>query len=217
MIGYYNYSVILTYMGLGSAMVGMMQAMQKNLRVAVLCLMICGFCDMFDGAIARTCKRTEDEKTFGIQIDSLCDLVCFGVFPAMIGYATGIRSLFGYFCMIFYVLAAVIRLGYFNVQEMNRVQAESGKRKYYLGLPVTTASLLIPTMLLLDIPTKFTVVRFYNFALLILGLAFLSKIKVKKVYMHGLIVVAALGTIVFLLLLRYGDRIVWSPFSIENV
>ena len=217
MIGYYNYSVILTYVGLASAILGMTQAMQKNLRVAVLCLMFCGFGDMFDGAIARTCKRTEDEKTFGIQIDSLCDLVCFGVFPAMIGYATGIRTFFGSACMIFYVLAAVIRLGYFNVQEMNRVQAEGGKRKYYLGLPVTTTSLLIPSMLLLDIPTRLSVVRFYNFALLLLGLAFLSKIKVRKAYMHGLIVVAAIGTLVFFLMFKYGDKIVWLPFSIENL
>ena len=217
MIGYYNYSVILTYVGLASAILGMTQAMQKNLRVAVLCLMFCGFCDMIDGAIARTCKRTEDEKTFGIQIDSLCDLVCFGVFPAMIGYATGIRTVFGYACMIFYVLAAVIRLGYFNVQEMNRVQAEGGKRKYYLGLPVTTTSLLIPSMLLLDIPTRLSVVRFYNFALLLLGLAFLSKIKVRKAYMHGLIVVAAIGTLVFFLMFKYGDKIVWLPFSIETL
>ena len=56
MIGYYNYSVILTYVGLGSAVLGMVQAMEGNLRIAILCLMVCGFCDMFDGAIARTCK-----------------------------------------------------------------------------------------------------------------------------------------------------------------
>ena len=119
--------------------------------------------------------------------------------------------------MFFYVLAAVIRLGYFNVQEMNRVQVETGKRKYYVGLPVTTASLLIPCMLLLDIPTKFSVVRFYNIALLILGLAFLSKLKVKKAYMNGLIVLTFLGALVFFLMYQYGDRIVWLPSSITNL
>ena len=75
MIGYYNYSVILTYIGLASAVYGMVQAMSYNPRVAILCLMVCGLCDAFDGAIARTCKRTEDEKSFGMQIDSLCDLL----------------------------------------------------------------------------------------------------------------------------------------------
>lgn len=52
MIGYYNYSVILTYIGLASAVYGMIQAMSYNPRVAILCLMICGLCDAFDGAIA---------------------------------------------------------------------------------------------------------------------------------------------------------------------
>ena len=91
MIGYYNYSVILTYLGLCIAVFGMTMALTGNLKLALLCLMVCGMCDMFDGTIARKCKRNEDEKSFGIQIDSLCDLVCFGVFPAMLGY--GIKSM----------------------------------------------------------------------------------------------------------------------------
>lgn len=208
MIGYYNYSVILTYCGLGAAIYGMIQAMEGNPRVAILCLMICGICDAFDGAIARTCKRTEDAKNFGIQIDSLCDLICFGVFPAVIGYGLGIRSLFGYLCMFYFILAAVIRLGYFNVQELNRVQTEEGKRVYYLGLPVTNVALLIPCCMLIDIFTKHSFIRFYNIALLVLGTAFLTKFKVKKLYMKGLTVVAAFGLIVFYLIFKYGGNLV---------
>ena len=41
--------------------------------------MAAGFCDMFDGKIASTRKRTRQEKRFGIQIDSLSDLACFGI------------------------------------------------------------------------------------------------------------------------------------------
>lgn len=218
MIGYYNYSVILTYIGLASAVYGMIQAMSYNPRVAILCLMICGLCDAFDGAIARTCKRTEDEKSFGMQIDSLCDLICFGVFPAIIGYGLGIRSTGGYLCMFFYILATVIRLGYFNVQEMNRVQQEGeAKRKYYTGLPVTNVSLLIPCFILLDIFTKRSFIRLYNIALLLIGMAFLSKIKVRKLYLHGLIVVACLSSIVFLLIFRYGGNIICLPVSTTPV
>jgi len=217
MIGYYNYSVILTYIGLGSAILGMTQALERNPRVAILCLMICGLCDMFDGAIARTCKRTEDEKNFGIQIDSLCDLVCFGVFPAVIGYGLGIRSTGGYCCMFFYVLAAVIRLGYFNVQEMNRVSNEEGKRTYYLGLPVTNVSLLIPAFMLIDIFTKRSFVRFYNVGLVLLGIAFLSKLRVRKLYMHGLVVTAALGAVIFFLIFKYGGAIACLPISTTPV
>ena len=57
MIGFYNYSVILTYLGLGSAIGGIVLALDKQPKLAVLCLLVCGLCDMFDGTIARTCKR----------------------------------------------------------------------------------------------------------------------------------------------------------------
>ena len=73
---------------------------------------------MFDGKIARTKKnRTEDEKRFGIQIDSLCDVVCFGVFPIVLCYELGMTHFYSIPILIFYGLAGVIRLGYFNVME----------------------------------------------------------------------------------------------------
>ena len=49
MIGFYNYTVILTYMGLASAVVGMVTALKGNLLVAVVCLMVSGACDMLVG------------------------------------------------------------------------------------------------------------------------------------------------------------------------
>ena len=68
MLGFYNYTVILTYMSLISAVVGTTLAFEGNTFGAVFCLMFSGFCDMFDGKVAKTMDRTEDEKKFGIQI-----------------------------------------------------------------------------------------------------------------------------------------------------
>ena len=80
MLGYYDYTVVLTYVSLVISIVGITNAIQGNFRIAILCLAVSGLCDMFDGKIARTKKnRTEEEKRFGIQIDSLCDVICFGV------------------------------------------------------------------------------------------------------------------------------------------
>ena len=59
--------------------------------MALLCLMFAGFCDMFDGKIASTMKRTKQEKRFGIQIDSLSDLICFGALPALIVFHLSIN------------------------------------------------------------------------------------------------------------------------------
>lgn len=87
MLGIYDYTVVLTYVSLMVSIGGMMLSVNGHLNLAVLCLAISGLCDMFDGKIARTKKdRTEEEKCFGIQIDSLCDIVCFGVGPAIICY-----------------------------------------------------------------------------------------------------------------------------------
>lgn len=77
-IGYYNYTVILTYISLFCSIAGMLFTVNGWYKMAVLCLALSGLCDMFDGKIARRkTDRTDDEKCFGIQIDSLCD-ICSG-------------------------------------------------------------------------------------------------------------------------------------------
>ena len=82
MLGVYDYTVILTYISLMVSIGGMLFSLNGDCRMALVCLAISGLCDMFDGKVARTKKdRTEAEKRFGIQIDSLADIVCFGVSP----------------------------------------------------------------------------------------------------------------------------------------
>lgn len=149
LIGFYNYTVVLTYMGLISSVYGMTEALDGHFTTAIACLVVSGICDMLDGKIARTMDRTEDEKKFGIQIDSLCDLFCFGAFPAFLGYGLGLRGFFGTLAMCLYVLAAVIRLGYFNVMEEKRQESTTEVRKYYQGLPVTSIAIIFPIVYLL--------------------------------------------------------------------
>ena len=117
MVGIYNYTVLMTYFGVVSAVVGIGLAMYGRTSMAIVCLMISGFCDLFDGSIARTRQRTENEKKFGIQIDSLADMICFGVLPAAIGYSVGMTKWFEFGVLALYVLAALIRLAYYNVTE----------------------------------------------------------------------------------------------------
>ena len=152
MIGFYNYTVILTYLGLLSSVTGIFLAcgvgnLPASPKYAIVCLMISGLCDMFDGKVARTCKkRTEQEKQFGIQIDSLCDLVCFGILPSVIGYSVGMKNWLDIPVLIFFPLCAVIRLAYFNVTEEMRQKKTSEVRKVYEGLPVTSVALIFPLL-----------------------------------------------------------------------
>ncbi len=145
LIGFYDYTVILTYLSLLSALTGAILASMDLFAWAVLCLLLSGVCDAFDGTVARTKKnRTPEEKAFGIQIDSLCDAVSFGVFPALLCYFAGMDGLVGIGILLCYSLCAVIRLAFFNVIEEKRQQTETGGNKVYRGLPVTTISLLLP-------------------------------------------------------------------------
>lgn len=149
-IGFYDYTVILTYLSVASAVVGMIFAHKGIFGAAMLCLFLSGFCDAFDGTVARTKKnRAEDEKAFGIQLDSLCDVVSFGAAPAFACYCMGVDSTVGVVILCAYVICAVIRLAFFNVQEAKRQQVESGSNKYYRGLPVTASSLVFPVFFLM--------------------------------------------------------------------
>ena len=145
MIGFWDYTVVLTYVSFASAVLGMVCTMSGNLRWAVFCLAFCGFCDMFDGKIARSKKnRTEEGKSFGIQIDSLCDMVCFGALPIMICYKIGMNHFYSVVILTFYGLAGLIRLAYFNVMEEKRQRETLEERKFYQGLPITSMSIVLP-------------------------------------------------------------------------
>ncbi len=151
-IGVYDYTVVLTYISLISSVFGITQAIHGDYKAAIFCLAFSGICDAFDGRIARTKKnRTEDEKNFGIQLDSLCDMVCFGAFPAVFLYCSGVKSWVGLAILALYVLCALIRLAFFNVLEIKRQQSEGGCAKGYRGLPVTSISIILPFFYLLGL------------------------------------------------------------------
>ena len=151
MIGFYNYSVVLTYISLLSSVFGMTQAIHGRFKTAIFCLALSGLCDMFDGKIARAMKnRTEDEKSFGIQIDSLCDMVCFGVFPAMICYLLGVRGIIGMIVIAIYCVNSVIRLAFFNVMEAKNALVSEDGQKFYKGLPITSMAIVLPLVFMVQ-------------------------------------------------------------------
>lgn len=201
MVGFYNYTVIMTYFGVVSAVLGTGLAMYGHTSMAVVCLMVSGFCDLFDGSIARTRVRTENEKKFGIQIDSLADLICFGVLPVAIGFSIGLTHWYEAAALVVYVLAALIRLAYYNVTEEELEFCENTKRVYYDGLPVTTVAILIPMIYTLRPVMKNGFLLLYALCLLMTAIAFLAKIKVRKLGMKGMIAAAFCGAAVLALLI----------------
>ena len=201
MIGVYNYTVIATYVSLFTGLSGIFLAMQGSVRPAFLCLMLSGLLDAFDGRIARTKKdRSDSEKRYGIQIDSLNDVVCFGVLPAAIGFAIEKDSILFLAVMQFYVLAALIRLGYFNVMEEERQDGTSDVRTYYLGMPVTAASFLAPLAYLAALLFHLTPFVVYAVALFVYGVLFITPMRVRKLKLPGILAMTALGAVTLVLL-----------------
>ncbi len=225
MIGIYDYTVILTYLSLLSASTGIVVSLsgQGHPYIGVFFLMFCGLCDAFDGIVARTKKnRTSMHKKYGIQIDSLSDIVAFGMLPACIGVALFRRSEtlsalyysqngkgITFVCfilhaiLILYVLAALIRLAYFNVTEEVRQENEGEKpRKEYTGLPVTSAALIFPAVMLADFLCKSIDLALLYFAIAILaGFAFLLKFKIRKPGKRGVLIMVGIGAVEGLFLL----------------
>lgn len=214
MIGFFDYTVILTYLSLVSSTTGIIVTLSGGGHpyIGAMLLLFCGLCDAFDGKVARMKKdRTKMQCNYGIQIDSLSDLVAFGVLPASIGFALFRTSdflktlrdnnllevcrfvLMG--ILVLYVLAAMIRLAYFNVTEEERQSAEGGEtvRKTYTGLPVTSAAIILPSVLLLSyaIPKDIAIVYFP--VVLLMAIMFVSKLQIKKPQMKHIMMMVAIG------------------------
>lgn len=205
MLGYYNYSVVLTYISLIISTVGIFQAINGEMKVAIFCLMLSGLCDMFDGKIASMRERTEEEKRFGIQIDSLCDLVCFGVFPAVIGYQINQESKIYIWIAGAYVLAALIRLAFFNVKEEQRQEKQRQEmvscRKAYQGLPVTSIALVAPIAFFMQENTTSVV---YSVTLAIVALCFLLPFTIRKPRLPAMVGMMICGFAEFIVLIKGG-------------
>ena len=200
MIGYYNYTVILTYLSLISALFGTHLAFRGEPVGALICLLLCGAFDSFDGMVARTKKgRTEEEKKFGIQIDSLVDMFSFGIFPAIIGYTMGLNGWLWFAIFALYAICAVRRLGYFNVAEEMRQKETTEKRKYYQGLPVTSSSLIFPAVYLLKAAVGLgTMQGIYGIMMLVVALAFVIDFKVIKPGLKGILAMGVVGVFIFI-------------------
>ena len=195
-VGYHGYWVNLTYLGLIVAVFGICFALDGDLKLALICLMIAGICDAFDGRVANLKERNDREKSYGIQIDALADIVNFGVFPAVIGYAvlqpSGELQIVHYAIFSLYILAALIRLAYFNVIETELV-GKKQERKYYEGLPVTTVALIIPVIFFVCSVFNLPLSAVYSSALAVLAMAFVMKVKIPRLNIPAILCLCLLG------------------------
>lgn len=179
MIGIFDYTVILTYGGLICALLGMVQAFKGNYIAVMLLLGGALLCDTLDGKVARSKKnRTDMEKMNGIQLDTLCDQVSFGVFPPLVFYTMGLRNWAGILAILFYCFCTTTRLSYYNVLAINKKPDE---KSVFHGFPCPCLSILLPVVLLIGLWVPETVMLWIMGVVLVaMGCLYIWDIEIKK-------------------------------------
>lgn len=132
---------MITVLAICAGLSGVRLAFENRFELAVAMVLVAAFLDGIDGRVARLMKAT---SKFGAQMDSLADIVNFGVAPALVLYAFVLdqaRSL-GWIAALIYVIAAGLRLARFNVMAEREVKA-SWQSEYFVGVPAPAGAMLV--------------------------------------------------------------------------
>ncbi len=132
---------LITVLAICAGLSGVRLAFEGRFELAVAMVLLAAFLDGIDGRVARLMKAT---SKFGAQMDSLADIVNFGVAPALVLYAFVLdqaRSL-GWIAALIYVIAAGLRLARFNVMSERDVKA-SWQSEYFVGVPAPAGAMLV--------------------------------------------------------------------------
>ncbi|HEY4553631.1 MAG TPA: CDP-diacylglycerol--serine O-phosphatidyltransferase [Bacillaceae bacterium] len=159
---------VLTLANLGLGGFAIIAGLNGQLHLSLLLIFIAALADRFDGMAAR---KLQIESELGKQLDSMSDIISFGVAPALLLYQ-GILHLFGFpgvFFTIFYIGCGAFRLARFNITESNG---------YFTGLPITAAGCLL-TLSYLAVP--YLPQYSFLFVILILSLMMIATFTLRKV------------------------------------
>ncbi len=154
---------IITLISILFAMPSIFSSIQRDFIYASIFMVLSVIADQLDGTIARWLKRKDN---FGKQMDSLADVIAFGVAPAVFGYMLLDRNMLNITILVLFVFAGTLRLARFNISKHS---------DYFEGIPITSSGIIIPSLYLLRFPTNF-----FIYIYLILAVLMISSIRIKK-------------------------------------
>lgn len=114
---------------------------RRFLWTAFVLLPLALVCDVLDGYVARLDRRRQ--SALGADLDSLADVISFGVAPAVLGFTLGLRGGWDMLILTYFVVCGVSRLARFNVTAAALSDAATGKVKYFQGTPIPTSILIV--------------------------------------------------------------------------
>jgi len=109
--------------------------------IAFVLLPLALVCDVLDGVVAR--RNPKRQSALGADLDSLSDVISFGVAPAVVGFTLGLRAGWDMLVLTYFVLCGVSRLARFNVTAEALADRATGKVKYFEGTPIPTSIAIV--------------------------------------------------------------------------
>lgn len=131
--GIYILPNLLTSISLFAGFYGIVSAVNLKFTHGAIAIFVSGVFDMLDGRVARL---THSSSRFGVEYDSLSDVIAFGVAPGLLAYVWALKGYgrFGWLAAFLYVACGALRLARFNVQ------VDNAQKKSFLGLPIPAAA-----------------------------------------------------------------------------
>jgi CDP-diacylglycerol---serine O-phosphatidyltransferase len=159
---------VLTLINLSLGGFAIISTLHGNLRLSLLLIFIAALADRFDGMVAR---KFNIESELGKQLDSMSDIISFGVAPALLLYQGILFELGapGTFFTVFFIACGAFRLARFNITESNG---------YFTGLPITAAGCLVTLSYL---ATPYFAPQLFLFTIMILAFLMVSTFRLRKV------------------------------------
>ncbi|WP_117194217.1 CDP-alcohol phosphatidyltransferase family protein [Rhizobium terrae] len=132
---------LITVLAICAGLTGIRLAFEGRYELAVAMVLLAAFLDGIDGRVARLLKAT---SSFGVQMDSLADIINFGVAPALVSYAFLLDQAhsMGWIACLLYAIAAGLRLARFNVMAERQVKAP-WQSEFFVGVPAPMGAMLV--------------------------------------------------------------------------
>lgn len=165
---------LLTFANLSFGVIAILQVIRENYVSSAICIIIAALIDRYDGRIARWLNVSSE---FGKELDSLADMVSFGIAPGILLFMqfqymnVGFISVLGIICLLLYVICVSHRLAKYNTR------AFSGS---FIGMPVTVAGSIV-SIYALFVPESRAAIIISLGLLLLLSYLMVSRFKFKKV------------------------------------
>ena len=136
------------FCGSGSVLAAMHYLVDDDARWLVFAMVLLPVALVFDFADGRVARWRHQSSKLGADLDSLADIISFGLAPAALGFAAGLRGAGDVAILLYFVGCGISRLARFNVTA-DALSDENGKVKYFEGTPIPSSVLIVGLLALL--------------------------------------------------------------------